>query len=305
MKLWVVGILAAVVVSMAHPAMGHTELPLGFPTAVGPLKQWLGCGDADRSLELGVGYLTSRRNVAFEFSCDQENIRQEYPLNGVWLALSAGGALNDSIGLSVQGSWFVPTVALATEKTLRFTRWAEGSRRWGADIQWYTVDAAMTKPLRESLAAIGGFRFDSFEMNLRDASNITGGGGFSSDEGSVAVRGYLPYVGLALSIDSALSLAVIGFPYAPVGVEFRETFLSVERWKGYGFFYWSHFLEGSCTYRTSLMGGELAAFAKLTYLHGSAPFPMTTYGDPQDSFTLRVSLDRQVWTFGGNFSIDF
>jgi len=257
-----------------------------------------------------MGYLATNRNAVFDLSADPpvgivSSVRHDYPVEGLWLALSASGQVRDGFGIFARGSWLVPSNR-QSDRTLVFGGTAEPGT-WNTKVQWYNTDIAGTYSPYGVLTLIGGFRFDSFEIKFHDR-DLVDANDLVTDETNVTVASYIPYVGVMLNQGSCLKVGLIGFPYVPGNVKYDHRWgAAVIRHDATGHFQTSVFMEAFGEYGRPLMGGHVGIFGIWTYLHGSSDLDVTrTIGGGAPSPGLyRFTTDRQSWIFGGNFRLNF
>ncbi|AFM24482.1 hypothetical protein [Desulfomonile tiedjei] len=273
-----------------------------------------GCTHSDPRLSGGMtfnmGYLATNRGAVFELTADPlvgtvSSVRHDYPIDGLWLALSASGQIGDGVGIYARGSWLVPSNRQSS-RTLVFGGNPEPGT-WRTKVQWYNADIAGTCSTSGTLTVIGGFRFDSFEIKFHDR-DLVDPDDLATDETNVTIMSYIPYAGVMLNSGSALKLGLIGFPYVPGNVEYDHTWgTAVIRHDGKGSFGNSVFLEAFGEYGRQLMGGHVGIFGIWTYLHGSSSLDVTRTigGGAPTPGRYRFSTDRQNWIIGGQFAMNF
>jgi len=270
-----------------------------------------------------AGYATTGRSAVADVTAVDQlfgawgaggwNLRHQFPVKGVWLALYGRGAVTDQLGFYAGGTWLVPTNNGRTDATYTYMPFfpvaAQTTRNWSILHQWYTLEGGATYSLYGAFAVIGGFRFDSLTTNITDPEDDVVLLGQKTDEADFRFTAYIPYVGVALSYAPSVRLGVIGFPWFAGNGKYDETFFvfapsrAEARWN----FRTSQFLEIYADYSRDLYGGSLGIFGKWTWLHsegtataGAVPAALGVL--PVD---FRVSIDRQIWIFGGRFAVNF
>lgn len=312
----VVSVVTILVFALAPGFVGGQELSslVGLPSLNG-FRDDGGCAcvsdpELSGSVAFNIGYLSTNRGAAFELTADQlvgivSSVRHVFPVDGVWLALSANGRVGNGVGIYARGSWLVPSNR-QSDRTLVFGGFPEPGT-WCTKVQWYNADIAGTYSPYGALTAIGGFRFDSFEIKFHDR-DLVDPDDLATDETNVTIASYIPYVGLMLNQGSALKVGMIGFPYVPGDVKYDHRWgTAVIRHDARGSFGTSLFLEAFGEYWRQLMGGQVGIFGIWTYLHGSSDLDVTRTvggGAPTPGY-YRFATDRQSWIIGGQFRMHF
>lgn len=261
-------------------------------------------------LAFNIGYLATDRNAAFDLSADPlvgsvASVRHDFPVDGLWLAVSASGRLRDGFGIFARGSWLVPSNR-RSDRTLVFGGTPEPGR-WRTRVQWYNADIAGTFSPYGALTVVGGFRFDSFDMKFHDR-DLVDPDDLGTDETNVTVSSYIPYVGVMVHHGSELKVGLIGFPYVPGDVSYDHTWgPRVIRHDAKGSFRTGYFLEAFAEYGRQLMGGYVGVFGTWTCLHGSSELDVarTIGGGAATGGVYQFSTDRKNWIFGGKLEMNF
>jgi len=257
-------------------------------------------------LALEVGYLTTNPSVSLDFTADQlalggvRQFQHRYPVQGLWLALSADGRVGD-LGVFTRGSWLVPSNKESDEAY----NGTVALRTWGAKTQWYTLEGAGMYPAYGSFAAVGGFRYDAFDTSFSDPVAVGLAFTNPSDEADVTVRAYIPYFGLVVNQDAALKFGLIGFPYLFGNVKYNQTFGGVFHFESSGALRNGYFLEAFAEYGAQIMGGYAGIFGTWTYLRASADMDITQAGAAGAPQPYTFSMQRQNFIFGGKFALSF
>jgi hypothetical protein len=234
------------------------------------------------------------------------SLRYEYPVDGLWLAVSAYRPVGDGFGIFARGSWLVPSHNQA-DHTYLLTIGTVESRRWRTKVQWYNADIAGTYSPHGALTAIGGFRFDSFDTTFHDR-DVEAVDELPTDVHDLTVTAYIPYVGMMVNQGSALKVGLIGFPYVPGNIKNNRTYGSaVLRHEATGSLRTSYFLEAFAEYGGQLMGGYVGIFGIWTFFHGNSVLDVTRIvgGGGTTSGQYQFSMNRQNWILGGNFRMNF
>jgi hypothetical protein len=268
-------------------------------------------------LAFEIGYTGDRRGVALDFTTDEgfgrafPNWRLKYPLQGLWLGLSASLPVNERLSFIASGSWLVPSNQESDEEQFFTGARPTLLRNWRTSIQWYTAGAGAALSWDGPVTLLGGFRYDSFETNFDDPAEVYFVGGLPTDEADVRVNLYIPYVGLVARYGSVVRAGFIGFPYVPGHIRYGETLGGLEpRIKVSGPISQSYFFEAFAECGTELMGANIGFFAKWAYVHAKAGTDAIAEGsDPQNPEnrydSVDVTFDRRNWIVGGAVGLQF
>jgi len=318
MRYLIVPLVGIFLFAIAAGLAGAQGLPssvgAGLPSLSG-LSGSGGCSpvrdpEAGRGLAVNVGYLSTNRSAVFDLTADPavgnvRQVRHAFPVDGLWLALSANGQVGDKLGIFARGSWLVPSNR-PSDRTLLFGTTLEPGT-WQTNVQWYNADVAGLYPAYGALTVIGGFRFDSFETKFHDRE-LVDVDDLATDVTNVTVTSYIPYVGLMVNQGPALKVGLIGFPYVPGNVKYDHTWgTAVIRHEATGTLGSSYFLEAFAEYGQRLMGGYFGIFGIWTYLHGISELDVSrTVGIAvSTSGVYKFTADRQNWILGGKFGLNF
>jgi hypothetical protein len=270
-----------------------------------------------------LGYLGYSRGLVFERGTvgppnpgGVDTVRYQYPVEGIWLAASAaisgpkvGFAAyepGEGLCLLLGASWLFPNNKQATE-TVNGAG-GPGARTWSPTIQWYTLEAAVSRCSVQNFSLIGGFRYDSFSTKFADPVPVADfAASTSGDEAELNLTSYIPYVG-AVTKWGAVEVGVIGFPWVPGAIEQRQTIGgSAVRYVTTGNYRNAYFLETWAEVGRQLGIVNLSAFATYTVLHavGEFDFIRNPIAGASESAPNNFGLDRQNWIAGGKAMIGF
>lgn len=311
--LFVVSVLVApaIVSAQALPALG------------GAFGRSSCCGEEAApggGLDFGIGYLGDPGGARLDFVPNNNFggvfplFRHSFPLEGLWLGASANIPLDDRMTFFLTGSWLVPSNGGSEEDysypyilTIRYTR------KWNSSIQWYTLGAGGSFSLTGPVAFLAGFRYDSFQVGFSDPEDAPFfWANRRVDEADVRVNLYMPYVGLVCGLGSTVKVGFIGFPYLPGDVKYGETWGNTNppsaRFEMSGNVSNSYFMEIFVEGGANLAGANISLFGKWEYLRSRASLDMdvgTNPTAPTFNDTVDMVLDRQCWTIGGKFALNF
>jgi hypothetical protein len=277
-----------------------------------------------------VGYMAYRRGATFDIGAksgaglpEALNIRQTFPLDGVYAGLTVGAALIDGYTVKLSGSWLFPGNKGSNETVngLFGGAYSQDGVDWATAIQWWNLDAKVSRPIMGAATAIGGLRYESFLVSFTGPS---------------APGGYLAGLGLAGDARADLT-AVLAAPYIGVGVDYGSvgfSFILSPRafggaryqrsgnWlavPGFGLpadlsgddsgggFKSGYLIEGTGEWRGNLGIGTGTLFAKYSYVHaaGDLAFERTWAVTPSASDTFSMGFTRENFVMGGNFAVRF
>jgi hypothetical protein len=270
-------------------------------------------------LAFGVGYLGDPGGTRLDFTPGNtfgadlvQNFRHTFPVEGLWLGLSAMIPMSEQMTLMATGSWLFPSNGRSDEEYV-FPFGDDGSRTWRSSIQWYTLGIGGAFSIEGPVAVLAGFRYDSFEAGFSDPENVFGIASLPSDEADFRVSLYMPYVGLMAGLGSTVRVGFIGFPYLPGDVRYGQTVgaadPSTSRAEASGAVSNGYFMEIFAEYGINLMGANIGVFGKWEYLRASASLDIDAAFIGLGALTVNDTVDvgfyRQCWTIGGKFALDF
>ncbi len=282
-------------------------------TISAPLTFYAGWGADSKATTLSFNL---RHPSSGPFADDLLSIKNSYPVRGLWLGHAAQMNLWGGIGLFGDYWVLVPTNKPADE-TFSFTDAPSGGKTWGTDTAWWFTDAALTCQTCGLGELLAGFRYDRFETSFKDPGNFFGPIGSSSNTGDVTINCYIPFVGVQTDQGtpggSRLMFRVIGFPWLGGDVIYHDSIgnftvltqdrIELEKGVGKGYF-----LEAFAEYGQAVFSGAtVSVFGRWNLLHGSANRIDITdvFGGTPLTGEYQFAFDRQSWTLGGSFSLDF
>jgi hypothetical protein len=309
-----VGLLAVLSVSVAGPA--EAFLP-GMPS----LSGW-SCAPAHKA-DLGVtgklGYLGYNRPLIFNMAPADvplafagvalPSLRVDLPVEGIWAGTWVTGARSergfaacdpgDGLCFTFGGSWLFPDNKEASEQYIvNFspTASASYSRTWRPLIQWFTLEAAVSRCAWSNFSLIGGFRWDSFSAGFSDPSLLPVIGPVT-DVAAIQLTSFIPYVG-AETTWGPVKVGVIGFPWVFGTVVAGESAAGVPV-AGYatGTYRNAYFAETFAEFGRQVGLVHLSAFATYTVLHATGQCDVQAPGLTSRPYDF--GLDRQNWIVGG------
>jgi hypothetical protein len=232
--------------------------------------------------------------------------------SGFWLGLSEYCRLDDRFGIMASGWYLFPSSNNGDE----VYDFGLGSRLWGSNRSEGWIDGAVVLGSQCGLNLIGGFRWDSYSVRLRNPVALDpalGVRGTPQDEADLRVNWYIPFLGTQYCCGGpccGLLVRVIGFPWVPGDVRYGETgfFAPGTRLDGNWTFDRSRFIEVFAEASRDCGFGCVGFFARFNYLDGkgtAAPTVLLPGGGvvafPSEDFTI----NRTSWTLGGKMTVNF
>lgn len=300
------------------PPMGPPPGPMGPPPCM-PMMP--GC-KSERMLgptAAYLGYLTHGDAVDFRLTYHDvplgADLRQTYRLNGLWFGASQSFPAGDNLQFLFKGSWFLPLGENgAGNRSDEVYTALLGRRSWDTSPQWWNLDASGAYLLLPSAAAIGGFRFDSFQTVFKDPTNVNGIASLGSDRADVNLTAYMPYLGVLASYatcNGSTTGSIIGFPAVMGYFSYSEHFGAAGiLWHARGPFDAgsSYFWEASLEQAFKIgENGSIAVFGKWNALNvkGRPKLEVTNQAGGYNEEPYDLSLDRKVFIIGARVQFDF
>jgi hypothetical protein len=275
-----------------------------------------------------VGYeiARSKRQKPFNLSADFENIpdgTNQISTNfsepgGVWLGVSKFCQLADKVSVMASGWYLFPNSGDAEEIYTGLPQTPTGNRTWSTNRSWGWMDGALLLGSPCGINLIGGFRWDSYHVKLRDPGLATPGTlarGTQFDEASLTLSSYIPFVGTQYCCGGpccGLLLRVIGFPWVPGDIRYAETgFLGAgTRLELNGNYDRGSFLEVFGEYSRQLGSlGCIGIFGRWNYLDVRAHTnPRIDGFNPPPPLPPPIDIIppiRSSWTVGGRLALNF
>jgi len=233
--------------------------------------------------------------------------------SGFWLGVSEYCRLADRFGILVSGWYLFP----ATSDSDEDYDLSADPRLWRSNKSEGWVDGAVILGSQCGLNLIGGFRWDTFSVQLRNPGPVTTTQpifrGTAQDQGNLTVNWYIPFLGTQYCCGGpccGLLVRAIAFPWVPGNVRYGETgfFGAGTRFEGNWNFNRSRFIEVFAEASRNCGFGCIGLFARFNYLDGkgstnptvnvigAAPVVLTNY---------EFTINRTTWTLGGKVSLDF
>lgn len=223
---------------------------------------------------------------------------------GLWLGVSNYCQLSDWVGIMASGWYLFPGSGEAVET---YSVPAGGDRTWHTTRSWGWLDGALVLGSPCGMNLIGGFRWDSYSVRMKDPTGIATRG-TPLDEANLWFNSYIPFIGTQYCCGGpccGLLLRVVGFPRVPGRVTFGETgFVGAgSRLELSGNYSRARFLEVFSQYSKTCGGyGCVGIFARWNYLEFSGGASPQVIGIQLEDVFGPI---RTSWTVGGNATLNF
>lgn len=276
------------------------------------------CGEKCPGLTAGtnlyVGWMDDPKGVTAKFTPEGtpiptlaavNEIRQEYPVRGLWLGLTQSVPLGENLAVVASGWYLIPSDRRSTE-TFNFTGFAS-SFDWSSKSQWWFVDGLLAFG-GGNTQLLAGFRYDYFTTKFSDPSPplfVV----FPNDTADVRSEGFIPLVGLQYaqaSGNSNLLFRIVGVPTLLGNFRYRQSAINtVASLEGKGNYNGGYFLEAFGQYGWNMGGmGNIGVFGRynVTGGHSVVSFDLLPGLGSAD---YRLGLNRYTWTLGAEFALNF
>jgi hypothetical protein len=274
-------------------------------SACGPLTFYVGWGD-DR---IGTAFGESARDVSLGGTSNPRN--WQYPNRGLWVGMTGATHIADRLGILLSGWYLVPSNRSAEE----VARNGGGGKSWETKNKWYWLEAALNVDFSAG-SVVGGLRYDYNTTSFSNPFNVWGFNPSNAPEADFTFDTFIPFLGVQTGFSNSngnLAVRVIGFPALFGTVKYQETNLAFAgpnfaRIEGSGNYRNGYFLEVFAEYSRRMMGsGQIGVFGRWNAMHGESVFDLegALPGSAPSTASTNLALDRQNWTFGANFSLEF
>jgi hypothetical protein len=156
------------------------------------------------------------------------------------------------------------------------------------------------------LSFLVGLRYDYFNTQFTSSNPVFTGPGTLGDGATVRSEGWIPLLGTqAAYVSSASNLVVrvVGFPYLAGNARYRETIAGASA-EFTGTYNNGYFLEVFTEYSRTFGPGGLGVFARWNGTHGNSDSDIEL-NNGAGSSGFKLGLNRNSWTLGGSFTLNF
>jgi hypothetical protein len=320
----VAALFVAILALGLAPALAQAFLP-GLPSFGGFLGGPATCGEGFAPKIPGptihAGWMLKDRPTSFGIGAETVglsgvvDVRQSYPLEGLWLGLSQTFVLSENFSILGSGWYLVPG---SGPRKNSHEAWNEGEveRFWTKKEEWWFADGLLAISTRGGGAFLVGARYDYYTTRFTDPLTK----GFPNDPGindesDLISNNVIPLIGLQWACTSATSnlvMRAVGIPTLAGNVKYQETFFSGIRLETKGNWKGGYFLEffGEASHSFFGGGSKAGVFARWNTAHGEANMETDVLSSiPTGNLILndrfRLGFTRNTWTLGANFQLDF
>ncbi len=272
-----------------------------------------------------VGYLFKQKGFSFTLDHDDSDdleffdLGQRFDLRGIHLEFMMPVKSVGPLGFTWGWSWLFPLKATSTETYRLAPGMDHAERAWNTDVQWWSLQAALTYAVSPTLTTMLGIRYDNFMTNFKDPEDFVQIDSSPGDVADLTVSSFIPYLGVALTnlrpangplkIDAGL----LGFPVILGSIKYRELFGSQINIGGgniIGFpaeneFGAGYFIEAYSELTGEIYGVRLGGYAKFNALHATTGINLGADDGNIPRKEMDANFDRRSWSFGGKASVDF
>jgi len=240
--------------------------------------------------------------------------------SGVWLGVSQYCQLSECVGIMASGWYLFPTTGDAQEFYDPISQGTIGPivtgdpREWSANKSEGWIDGALVLGSPCGLNLIGGFRWDSLSLSLKNPVSVNGitvPRGTTADEANLTANWYIPFLGTQYCCGGpccGLLVRIIGFPWIPGTVTYGETgfFAPGTRVNASANFDRAAFIEvWSEASRSFGTFGCLGIFGRYNYIDGRGTATPTLVGTGTALPAYDLIVRRSSWTIGGKIALNF
>lgn len=287
---------------------------------------------------VSIGYAASTKPVSFSLDLDAgsrvgiQSYQSKLNLQGLWLELILPVGTSSPLSFGVGFGYLFPFNKEASETYDTIFGGAE--RNWTTNTQMAKFDLTCTYDLSPTIAAVFGFRYDSFLINFKEPAIIGQmpslpivQPNFTSDQtAEFNFYGFFPMLGVTtqrvLGTSQSVRAGISGFPTLVGSFSYRENLLTtndrVGGITGSNEFKSGYYLDVFADFQTLIYSwAQFTAYAKYAVVYGktvadvnaNTMFPLARPGHPED-FESRITsstaiFQRNVWFVGAAFSTTF
>ncbi len=256
--------------------------------------------------------LTNRGDFAEPLGQNELRVTPSDP-SGFWLGVSQYCQLGERLGIMASGWYLFPTTGNASELYDPIGAPLD-PRLWSANKSEGWIDGALLLGSTCGLNLIGGFRWDSLNIQLRNPVTLDAfvvQRGSLADEANLTANWYIPFLGTQACCGGpccGLLVRVIGTPWVPGTVRYGETGFAGAgtRLDVSANFNRAAFIEVFAEASTNAGGlGCFGIFGRFNYIDGTATTSPTLVGTGIPYSTFDLVVRRSSWTIGGKVALNF
>ena len=326
-------VVVCVVIVLSGVELSRAQQP------VVPISLWWGWSVQP---VISVGYLWPNKPVTFSFDTSTgsllpvQNFAQSINFQGIWTEVNIPIRTCSPVGLFIGGAYMFP-IGKESDETYRLTG-GVGQRSWASSVQMGHLQFGFTYLINPSINAIVGFRYDSFQTNFLSPTQLsplslntlfTAG-----DNADISFSGYIPLLGMqvsrAITPETGIRFAALGFPALPGAFEYHETVglgalkapsnipdpKSWQRMTSGDNFRSGYFLEMRGEVYTRVWGALVGSFIEFNGISGKSESKILSLVKRNANFELKelsywinnfgtFNFERSVWILGGDITLNF
>ena len=309
-----VAMLVTAFATTASAQGGFGGLP-GLPSFGGFFGGSSACGEKlvpKSNLEIYVGWLDGQEGTSIGVATKGiavggvTSVDHKFANRGLSLGLASSFCVNESLSFLASGWYLVESTSSSRE--VYNVNAAE--RTWDVSPQWWYVDGlfAWGDPCG-NLKLLAGLRYDYYTARFKDPVNVTGVLSAATDTADATSEGWIPLVGVQYAASSpaqSLIFRVVGIPTLVGNVWYKQTFQGIDRVNVKGDYKNGYFLELFAEYTKNFCGGSAGIFGRWNTTKGDSDVDFELDGlTAPGSESFELTVQRNAWTLGGTFSLDF
>jgi hypothetical protein len=316
MKRFAILALVAMALALAPAALNaqglFSGLP-GLPSFGGYLGGSSGCGEKlspSSNLEFYVGWMEDREGTTISADTTGINVagvasvRHNFTNRGLWLGLSDTVWLSDNLSFIASGWYLVPSNNSTSREQYNGN---VAQRTWETDSRWWYVDGLLAFGSPSGLNLLAGLRYDYYTVRFKDPFNVAGVLNAFTDTADATSEGWIPLFGAQYAQSSSagsLVVRAVGVPTLIGNLKYNQTFGAFARAETKGNYNNGWFLEFFAEYSKSFGPGSVGVFGRWNGTKGyvNADFTAAPFAGTD---TFRLTVQRNAWTVGGSFSLNF
>lgn len=287
----------------------------GLPSFGGYLGGPSGCGEKlgpGSNLEAYVGWMEDREGTTISADTTGisiggvNSVRHHFANRGLWLGLADTISLSDRVSFLASGWYLVPSSS--TSREVYNAGLIVQERTWDTDARWWYVDGLLAFGCAGGLNALAGLRYDYYTVRFKNPFNATFVTSLPSDTADATSEGWIPLFGLQYAQSSSMGSLVVravGVPTLLGTVKYNQTVGGTPaRVEARGNYNNGYFLEIFAEYSKSFGPGSVGVFGRW---NGTKGYANADFAIPPlaGTDTFRLTVQRNTWTVGGSFSLNF
>jgi hypothetical protein len=305
------------IISTAAGAQGL--IGMGFPGASyldGFWRGAVGCGrwPAGGATVYVGGSADYAAGTTFDFSTqginplNAQEFQHSYGNRGVWIGLTLPFDPGPRLGISASAWSFLRAGSVHSRETYDFTTFL--SREWRVEPYWTIIEGLAILRCGYGCNIIAGFRYDHYDISLKNPVNSLGILSLPTDQADFNVRNYIPLIGTQYEYNSqmgSLLFRAVGFPALGGDLNYQEPFGGLIALRATGHYRRGYFFELFMEYTKKFGPSQLGLFARWNELHAQSTASVSSLagGAIVGTQNYDFSFNRSSWTLGGSLNLAF